>query len=95
MRAAVHWQRNNPASNNKPRCKMKYPYHTKSRVLRVVGTLWSGVECSHEYTLHDGQNPVDLADAKLIAGDFECLRSARIWTRELAGTETLTTKRLK
>lgn len=74
---------------------MKTPFLVSFRVLRVVGTLWSGARATHEYTLKEDQNPASLADAKRIAGDFESLSTARIYSTRREGIETLASKLLK
>ena len=46
--------------------------------LQVAGTLWSGSEAGHLYSLANKPHPQTLAEAKAIAGDFESITKARI-----------------
>lgn len=57
---------------------MPETYSTEMRELIVTGHLWDGHKTRVEYTLKDGQNPVTIADAKRIAGDFASIEKARI-----------------
>lgn len=77
-------------------------YRTNRSVLRVTGLLWSGPKTSSEYPLHvigqpklEGVPPRNLAEARLIAGDFESLTSAKLVTTIYDVAETVITKKLK
>lgn len=61
---------------------------TIKRTLVVDGTFWNGACGSYLYTLKEGQNPTNLADAKAIAGDFQDIDGARV----LEDTITTATK---
>ncbi len=65
-------------------------YTTTETVLRVVGHLWGGGQCDHEYSLRDRPEPKTLAEAKRIAGDFESLSKAVVISTKRTITEQTT-----